>query len=363
MYIAMDIYEGSSFTVETAGSLTGEIPQKRGVKQGSPLGPLLAIEKLLRGTECSSARGYILLLRGPRSQDPGLCHDLAIAASSEEDIKVMLTRLEEFSSWAHLRLNVAKCASLSTTYRGGKRVILPTSFRLDGQTIPAMEWEDRYRHLGVLLGPTLEACLDKLAAEFRDSTEKLFQSGLADWMKLEAFKEFVVPKLDYALRSTLAHKKWAKELDTFVRRTVKQSLGLPMRTCDAIFYVPTAQGGLGLRGVDDDLGHSMITQAVKILTSPDPLVRGVAQYSLRSTIRKRVGETEDRWRFLAGELKCATESRLGDVSSIWSRFNSATSKGSCVPRVRRSGSRGGPALGSRVLMRPVSPRHLSPTTG
>ena len=136
-----------------------------------------------------------------------------------------------------------------------------------------------------------------------------------------AFKEFVVPKLDYALRSTLAHKKWAKELDKFVRRTVKQSLGLPTRTCDAIFQVPTAQGGLGLRGVVDDLGHSMITQAVKMLTSPDPLVWGAAQYSLRSTIRKRVRETEgpeDRWWFLAGELKCAAESCRGDVSSIWS---------------------------------------------
>ena len=60
-------------------------------------------------------------------------------------------------------------------YWGGKRVILLTSFRLDGQTIPAMEWDDRYRHLGVLLGLNPEACLDKFTAEFRDSTEKLFQ--------------------------------------------------------------------------------------------------------------------------------------------------------------------------------------------
>ena len=79
------------------------------------------------------------------------------------------------------------------------RVVLPTSFCLDGQTIPAMEWEDRYKHLGVLIGSDSETYLEKLAEEFRDNTEKLFQSALANWMKLEAFKEFVVPKLDYAL--------------------------------------------------------------------------------------------------------------------------------------------------------------------
>lgn len=46
-------------------------------------------------------------------------------------------------------------------------------------------------------------------------------------MKPEAFKGFVVPKLDYILRYTLAHKKWGKNFNTFVRKTVKPSLGLP----------------------------------------------------------------------------------------------------------------------------------------
>ena len=216
-----------------------------------PLSPLvfnLAVEGLIRGIESSPAEGYSFS-EDLQVKSLAYADDLAIAASSEEDILAMLTRMEEFTSSANLRFNVAKCASLSTTYRSGKRVVLQTQLHLNGQVIPAMGWEDHYKHLGVLLGPNPEACLDELAAEFREDTEKLFQSGLADWMKLEAFKQFVVPKLDYALRSTLAHKKWGKELDRFVRRTVKQALGLPGRACDAIFYVPIAQGGLGLRSV------------------------------------------------------------------------------------------------------------------
>ena len=59
--IIMDIYEGSSFLVQTASGLTGEVPQERGVKQGCPFCPLLfnlALEGLLRGIELSAARGY-----------------------------------------------------------------------------------------------------------------------------------------------------------------------------------------------------------------------------------------------------------------------------------------------------------------
>ena len=183
-----------------------------------------------------------------------------------------------------------------------------------------MAWENMYKHLGVLLGPNPDTCLDKLVADFRRDTQKVFESGLADWMKLEAFREFVVPKLDYALRSTLAKKNWALKLDRFVRQTVKQALGLPRRTCDAFLYVPPAKGGLGLRSIADEVGNLLITQATKMLTSPDPLVRGVATHSPDSTICKRYGSTDgpgDRWRFLAGQLRQQNEGRRGDISSVW----------------------------------------------
>ena len=56
------------------------------------------------------------------------------------------------------------------------------------------------------------------------------------------------------------------------------------------------QSGLG--SIEDDLGSLMITQAVKMLTSPDPLVRGMAQHYLTLTIEKRYGDIEgleDKW--------------------------------------------------------------------
>ena len=188
-----------------------------------------------------------------------------------------------------------------TIQGGGERIILPTEFTLGGRAVPAMRWDDRYQHLGVMVGPNPAAALGELAEDFKEATVKIFQSLLADWMKLKAYRSFVHPKLDYPLRSTLATRKWAGDLDAFVRRTIKASLGLPKRTCVAVFYTPTAQGGQALRSVEDEVGNAMVTQAIKMLTSPDALIREVARHSLDTTVSKRYGEVEgpeDRWRLL-----------------------------------------------------------------
>ena len=83
------------FRVYSEDGLTDGIPQGRGVKQGCPLSPLLfnlAIEGLLRGIESSSARGYSF---SPDLEVKAMSYadDLAIAASSEEDVRAMIGRI------------------------------------------------------------------------------------------------------------------------------------------------------------------------------------------------------------------------------------------------------------------------------
>ena len=70
--ILMDIYEGSSFQVQTAGGLTGEIPQDRGVKQSCPLSPLL-FNLATPSWNSSILLTGILLVGGTRGQGPDVC--------------------------------------------------------------------------------------------------------------------------------------------------------------------------------------------------------------------------------------------------------------------------------------------------
>ena len=77
-----------------------------------------------------------------------------------------------------------------------------------------------------------------------------------------------------------------------------------------------------LHCIEDDLGSSMITQEVKMLTSPDPLIREMAEHSLNLRIQKRCGGVEgpeDRWRYLSGQLSNSRAKMYSDVSTIWSR--------------------------------------------
>ena len=108
--ILMDVYQGSTYTVQTAEGATEEIAQERGVKQGCPISPLLfnlAIEGLVRGIQSSAACVYSFD-ESFEVKCLAYADDLAIAAASEEDVETMLARLEEFSRWAHLDFNVAK---------------------------------------------------------------------------------------------------------------------------------------------------------------------------------------------------------------------------------------------------------------
>ena len=135
----------------------------------------------------------------------------------------------------------------------------------------------------MLLGANPKAHLDQLAKDLKMDVVSIASGGLNE---TEAFKEFVMPKLDFMFRTTLPHTKWAKLLDRHVRSSVKCSLGLPQRTCDAFFYTSMTSGGLGLHCIEDDLGSFMITQEVKMLTFLNPFIREMAQHSLNLTIQK-----------------------------------------------------------------------------
>ena len=113
--------------VQTEGRMTGAIHQGRGVKQGCPLSPLLfnlAIEGLLRGIETTEATGYSFS-EGAAVRVLAYADDLVVTSSSEEDARALVARMEEFASWARLSFRVEKCASLSTSYRGGKELSSP----------------------------------------------------------------------------------------------------------------------------------------------------------------------------------------------------------------------------------------------
>ena len=112
--VVSDIYWGSTIAIKTGkDTFTNDIPQRRGVKQGCPLSPLLfnvALEGMLRHlANCSY--GY-LLGKTININHLAYADDVCILASSRLQGQALLQRCVEFTNWAGLTFNAKKCGSI-----------------------------------------------------------------------------------------------------------------------------------------------------------------------------------------------------------------------------------------------------------
>ena len=146
-----------------------------------------------------------------------------------------MIRAHDCLDWLVCQLGRTLFQCHQVCYVSGKKIVLPSTFTLNGNTISVMKWKNRYRHLGVLLGVNLEAHLELKTSRW--TSRASFSLLWRNWMKLEAFKEFVMPKLNYVFRTTLDHKKWTKLLDYHIRSSIKHSFGLPENVWCILLYV------------------------------------------------------------------------------------------------------------------------------
>lgn len=165
----MEIYIRSSFKVHTTSSLMKEILKGESGKAVPSV--LSSLTRPLRESsrkcmELSSSRGY------------SFTNGLEVISLMIWPLPLLRRRTSEWCWPDHKGLQAGH--TFSSMLPGWQKGGSSTLFQLQGQGIPVMEWEDRYRHLGVLPGSNPEACLDKLVAEFGEHRENLFQPSLAN---------------------------------------------------------------------------------------------------------------------------------------------------------------------------------------
>ncbi len=156
-----DIYQDSTFQLKKGNETGSQIKLKKGVKQGCPLSPILfnfAIEGILRGVESLTNIGYFMEEVNLRSL--AYADDLCVLGETKEGVQKMLDRISEFTEWEHLTFNTKKCGSLTLAYKQQKLYADPFPPTINGDPIPDLKWEDRYRYLGAELGANSKATLD-----------------------------------------------------------------------------------------------------------------------------------------------------------------------------------------------------------
>ncbi|KAL5509829.1 hypothetical protein EMCRGX_G005265 [Ephydatia muelleri] len=288
--VVKDFYHQTSTSIRTGKDRMDPITIKRGVKQGCPLSPILfnlVMEVLIRAAEDTEGAGYKLANSVVKSL--AYADDQCVFASTPEVMQGMLDKVPRAGEWAGLTFSPRKCATLSVirSQRARQRVT-PQGYHLGPIVVPVMQWEDRYKYLGIRTGAGHSSDLEGLGREYATDVGVIMKSDLTDWQKIDAIHRFAKPRLVYALQNQLPSIGWARALDKKLKALVKSALKLPRRTTDVFLFAPWRAGGLGLPRLEDEIHIYGVSTAYRLLClSEDPTVVDVAQAALGVTSKKR----------------------------------------------------------------------------
>ena len=325
--IVTDIHTDATVAIKTGrDSYTANVAQRRGVKQGCPLSPLLfniALEGLLRHLKSCSygfpISGTVLL------NHLAYADDVCILAGSRMQAQALLDRCLQFTTWAGLTFNPQKCGTLCSMNAVSPTYVDPEPFHLGAAPLPALTWRQRYKYLGCPVGAGSSIDMSAISASYLRDCEVIMSSHLAEWQKLDAYRRFIFPRLQYVFRVFFPGSSWCKQMDMRARKWLKKAVRLPLRSCTEFLYTPQALGGLGVPNCEDDMHVARVAQAFKFLADTrDPIVRQIAILQLQETARKRLhipSSLPVTLPMLEAFLNTPAPSQefaRGDIKSLWS---------------------------------------------
>lgn len=340
--VIADLYDGASFCISTKEGYTGTIANRRGVKQGCPLSPILfnlALEPLLQKlSRCGD--GFKLQTPNETSAvevtHTAYADDLKTVSSTPKGIRTLHQWVERFLHWTGLEANPSKCATLGLKTHKGKQMPNPAELRLHGEALPKVKLGEAYKYLGVK--DALETSVHhdqilRIMHKARKDIQKLLRSALLPWQKLDAIRTFVMSRFDYHLRHCYPYKQQLIEFDRQLRYSLREAFKLPKGTVTELYHQATAHGGLGCTSIQTMATATQLGHGLQLLNSPDTTVSAAAEGQVIEVLKKAFiytpdGSISDRKAILAylngKPLDCLKKKgkRTGDLRSLWSELPS-----------------------------------------
>ena len=325
----MNAYTGATTTIRTPIGDSNPVQVQAGVKQGCPLSPILfnlCIELILRSAKsaASHCRPGPAKHHGTPLSTLAYADDLVFVARKKATLESTLAAATKSANLLGLSFRPDKCASLSIIHPTGEPVrCVPNAFVIQRQPIPALKEEEMYRYLGIPIG-LIHNCNDlpSLVPKLTQNLEKINSSALAPWQKLDAIRTFVQPCLTFALRAGNPLKKSLETYRTTLVRVLRQICSLPSRSTVPYFFAHKSAGGLGLQDPLQEVDVQTITQALKILSSPDPVVAAIARAELHQTVR-HAAKSLPTPALVSNYLSALPDDRLEHITyriqSLWTR--------------------------------------------
>ena len=276
-----DIYEDNILNFAIGRESLPIIPSA-GVRQGDALSPMvfnLVMEPLIRLVTSNANPGFNLF--GTSVKSTVYADDISIVSSLGD--QALLDTLVGTAARLGLRFNGKKCCNLS--FRKGKLSSEPLI--INDEAIRCLGEDDQEPYLGVPIGAKL---LFRPPTSMVLLMDKIRDSGLAPYQKLEVYRAHLLPSLSHHLASGQCIKAVLDQLDIACRKFLKSIADLPYRTTDAFFYADRRIGGLGTFRLSDDADIWTIARATQLLTSRDTTVSAIFREQLKNTIRRSLND-------------------------------------------------------------------------
>ena len=145
--------------------------------------------------------------------------DLVLISRTRDGLQTMLDDVSAAANILNLSFQPDKCSSLSLTR--GKREksrVSNSVFSVQDGNIPVLLKEESYRYLGVPIGLLYDVTdINTITNKLIKDLEKIEDSLLAPWKKLDAVRTFIQPCITYALRTCPVLKNYRSKLINVLR--------------------------------------------------------------------------------------------------------------------------------------------------
>ena len=333
------------------GKKVVKVVPSSGVRQGDPLSSgsfNLAVEPLIRAAKSDENFGYPIFARLLKTTV--YADDIAILSSSVEELQRVIDRIASVASDLGLRFNSEKCACLVLNNGKPEAAVV----KVNGNPIHCLTPEEHETYLGTPIGAKLRF---RPPTELIANLDKIADSLLAPWQKLEVFRSHLLPSLSHHLSTGRVLKDVLTTLDTECRKFLGHICNVPNQTIKSFFYADRRVGGLGTCSLSDDADIWTIARAVQLLSSKDDVVRGMSWCQLRDTIRRGFRNNEDQPLPISDYLSGSNEDGLYRMrytsggSNLWSLARAAARRQDV--RIDVSGDESILIIADDVSVRPV----------
>jgi Reverse transcriptase (RNA-dependent DNA polymerase) len=270
----------SNFTrIEASGSKTQEIYLRRGIFQGAPLSPAifnLCIDFVLKSlTEKEVCKQFGFSLN--EQLDPltalGFADDSGVFGKSRHSVVEIILMAQILFSQIGLQINPQKSSVVCVENCVLSEVDLVIT---NSMIIRAVRLNENIKYLGVNFRQEIVIDERLVIETLRVNVEKLIGcSMLRPDQKLNIINQYIWPTLVYPLQTAPINqlkKTFLSDIDLLIRNAVKQILGLPGDTPNAMLYSSRKVKGLEIFRASWEAFIQTYNVCVRLLTCNDPFI-------------------------------------------------------------------------------------------